>query len=177
MATYIQQLIINHLEVIKTEMVQRMSAMGRTASGRSVQSLEVQPFGNDGARIVGLKSWWAMERGRRGGRVPYNFQEIIRKWIIAKGIQITPIPYVRPKAGKGFSPYERGLRRASSAIAHTIMTSGTRLHRNNGFDDIYSSIMERELAKMDKELQTYMEREVKTITRTLADGTIKNFTT
>lgn len=165
-APFIQRIIQGTLERIRTQMKQNMSAMKRTTSGRSVASLQIVMKQNGGT-LYGSKSWFAMERGRKGGRVPKNFRDIIRQWIIDKGIQVTPLPYKQPSRGIGLSPQERGLRSFAGAIAYTIMKKGSRLHRTGGFDNIYSSPIQNELATMHKELSAYVGETINTIHRTI----------
>lgn len=164
-APFIQRIIYTHLKNIKEGMAQRMMQNKRNVSGRSVRSLDIELTMNGGT-LTGSGSWLAMERGRRGGRVPRNFQQLIRDWIIQKGIAVKPIPYKRPSVGKGLSPYERGLRSMAGAIAYTIMKKGTFLHRSGGFNNIYSSPIKDELEIMEKELLTYVSETINTIHRT-----------
>lgn len=84
-AASIQDIIKQHLEAVKTGIIQHMSQQGRIASGRSVASLEVNVNAN-GGYLEGASSFLTMERGRGPGNVPRNFTSIIRDWIIAKGI-------------------------------------------------------------------------------------------
>ena len=73
-----------------------MEAMKRTATGKSVASLKVETGkngkGESSAFLTGGKQWEYMERGRGPGKVPYNFRDIIREWIVAKGISLSGVP-------------------------------------------------------------------------------------
>lgn len=91
-----------------------------------------------------------MERGRKGGKVPKGFYGIIRQWIIDKGIVVTPIPAKTQRAI--LSPEERGLRSLAGAIAYKIMKEGTRLHRDGGYNDIYTSAVNDELKLLHAEV-------------------------
>lgn len=138
----ITEIIKRHLENVKSKIASQMSANNRNASGRSVASLIVEAAGNTGT-LYGSKSFLAMERGRKGGRVPKGFVGIIKQWIIDKGISVAPIPSKTRRAI--LSPDERGLRSMAGAIAHKIMKEGTRLYRNGGYNDIYTSAVNEEL--------------------------------
>jgi len=137
-----------HLEVVKQKITSAMAAHKRNASGRSVASLNVQSQDFIGA-LWGSKSFWAMERGRKGGKVPYKFIDIIKQWIVDKGISVKPIPAKRASAKH--SPYERGLNSFAGAVAYTIMKKGTKLHRDHGYNDIYTTAINEELEAMAKE--------------------------
>lgn len=138
----IQGIIKLHLENVKTKIANQMAANNRNASGRSVSSLTVEVTGNIGT-LWGSKSFLAMEHGRKGGKVPMGFVGIIRQWIIDKGISVAPIPAKTNRAI--LSPEERGIRSMAGAIAHKIMKEGTRLYRDGGYNDIYTTAVNEEL--------------------------------
>lgn len=115
---------------------QQMDAYRRNASRRAVKSLEVRED-PEGASLWGVKYFETMQRGRAGGNVPRNFASIIYKWSIDKGIELQPMPY-RSGAGK-YSPEERARWNFANAVAHRIAASGTLLHRQGGYNDIYDT--------------------------------------
>lgn len=138
----IQEIIQRHLENVKTKITSQMAANNRNASGRSVASLTVEVSDNVGV-LWGSKSFLAMEHGRKGGKIPKGFVSIIRQWIIDKGIAVAPIPAKTNRAI--LSPEERGIRSMAGAIAHKIMKEGTRLYRDGGYNDIYTTAVNEEL--------------------------------
>lgn len=155
----VKEIISGHLEHVKNEIANRMAALGRNASGRSVRSLSTEATETHGI-LWGAKSFIVMERGRRGGGVPKGFVGIIRQWIIDKGINVTPIPSKRPSS---ISPQERGLRSMSGAIAYSIMKRGTRLHRDGRFDDIFTSCINKEMEELAKEISFFASMEIEKI--------------
>ncbi len=148
----VSDILKRHLENVKATIAKQMEANQRNASGRSVASLKVDVNGNVGT-LFGSKSFLVMERGRKGGKVPKGFYGIIRQWIIDKGIAVAPIPSKTNRAI--LSPDERGLRSLAGAIAHKIMKEGTRLHRDGGFNDIYTTAVNEELELMSEEFILY----------------------
>lgn len=145
----VSDILKRHLENVKANISKQMEAHHRNASGRSVASLTVEVNGNVGI-LYGSKSFLSMERGRKGGKVPKGFYGIIRQWIIDKGIAVTPIPAKTQRAI--LSAEERGLRSLAGAIAHKIMKDGTRLHREGGYNDIYTSAVNEELKLLHAEV-------------------------
>lgn len=145
----VSDILKRHLENVKAAIAKQMEANKRNASGRSVASLTVEVAGNIGT-LFGSKSFLAMERGRKGGKVPKGFYDIIRQWIIDKGIAYTPIPSKTQRAI--LSPDERGLRSLAGAIAYRIMKDGTRLHRDGGYNDIYTTAVNEELKLLHAEV-------------------------
>lgn len=129
--TQTQTMLAKHVEKVKLGIAQEMAARHRTASGRSVASLTVEPIGTVGVGLFGGPQWARMQDGKAPGKVPYNFRDIIKDWIKAKGISIT--------GG------QRGLDSAAFCIARSIAKNGTRLYREHKHDDIFDSVVEREL--------------------------------
>lgn len=148
----IQDILKQRLENVKAKVVQAMASNNRNASGRSVASLSVSVSDNVGI-LYGSKSFLVMESGKKPGKVPYQFRDIIKQWIINKGISVTPIPS-KSKESK-YTPYERGLNSLSGAIAFKIMKDGTKLHRDNGYNDIYTTAIKEELEALSNELVIY----------------------
>lgn len=160
----IQEILQTHLENVKTKVAQAMADNQRNASGRSVASLTVAVNGNVGT-LYGSKSFLAMERGRKGGKVPFGFVGIIKQWIIDKGISVAPIPAKRRNVK--YTPHERGLNSFAGAVAYTIMKEGTRLYRDKAFNDIFTSAVNEELELMSKELMFYTAESIAHINDTL----------
>lgn len=152
MPSSIKDIVQRHLEAVKAGIAQQMAQQGRTASGKSVASLEVSADENGGT-LSGASSFSTMEHGRGPGSVPKDFKSIIRDWIIAKGISYQDLI---PKNG---TP-EQGLSRLSGAIAYSIMKNGTKLYRDKGYNDIYDSVIAEELEKIAEETVGVFDAEV-----------------
>ena len=151
----VKDILSKHLEVIRQRIVERMNEKKRSASGRTATSLRIEVTEESGS-LFGSHSFLALEKGRGPGAVPNNFYKIIENWIKAKGIAVTPIP---SKRNSTISAEERGLKSLAGAIAYTIMTKGTRLHRSNKPDDIYSEVIKEELEKMAGEISVGLSME------------------
>lgn len=155
MASSIKEIVRLHLEAVKTGIALRMEQQGRNASGRSVASLNVVAD-DSGGYIEGSSSFLSMEYGRGPGKVPYDFRNIIKDWIVAKGISYQDLI---PKNGTS----EQGLNRLSGAIAYSIMKNGTKLHRDNGYNDIYDTALEEELEKLSDEAVGIFDADIEKI--------------
>lgn len=131
-----------------------MDSAGENASGRTrktFQALErdghlllIQADG-DGAPVTTL------EKGREAGKVPHNFNSIIRQWIKDKGISVRQIPYKTDRPHK-YSVEERSEIMAAGAIAHKIKTSGTDRH-STPRNDIYSNVVDEVVVDVTKILK------------------------
>ena len=124
--------------------------LGQRASGRTERSLRVE-VKDDHGTLYGRQAFSVLETGRGPGRVPRRFEDIIRQWILDKGIAVTEIPYKRQASEKWrpkYTPKERGLRAMAGAIAYKIRTEGTRLYREGGTLDVYSSATRETITKI-----------------------------
>lgn len=144
----VSDIIANCLERVKSRIQTRIAEEGRTASGKTSASLTAEVSGMRGT-LYGSQSMLVIERGRKPGKVPYGFRDIIKEWIKAKGISVKPIP---SKRSSNISPEERGLNSLAGAIAYNIMKKGTKLHREHGFNDIYTTVLNEEIELLGKEL-------------------------
>lgn len=138
------------LEEVRDGIVANMAANGRTASGNTAASMEIEVSGTSG-RLTGRPAFWTLEKGRGPGRIPANLTEIIKQWALDKGISITPIPYVRQSSENWqpkYTPQERGLEAFAGAVAHNIANKGTKLYQEGGEDNIYTPVIEKAMDKL-----------------------------
>lgn len=155
MAT-VQEILTTHLNNVKNKVAEKMAA--RKASGRSAQSLVVEVSGDTGT-LYGSASFLAMEKGRGPGQVPVGFNEIIRDWAIDKGISIQPKYQGQTQEG--------ALNSFAGAVAHMIMTKGTRLFRSGQQEDIYSTIIADEIKQMGDELLSFSANSINSVHKQL----------
>lgn len=81
--------IADILERCKTEIQASMEQEGVNASGRTSRSLQVERY-EGGVRLVSrgqnIAPFETLQYGRKEGKVPKGFYEIIKQWSIDKGI-------------------------------------------------------------------------------------------
>lgn len=120
--------ITKRLEQLRDDIRDKISANGQRASGRTQESLKVLQQGN-GVSLVGRKYFAAIETGTKpwstanGKTFSPAFRDIIRQWIIDKGINVDDPD------------------RAAAAISHKIINEGSRTYRQSGFNDVYTSLI------------------------------------
>ena len=132
----VSQILTEELGTLKATIINNIRTTGQWASGKTAASMAVMVSGSIG-ELVGRKAFGTLETGRRGGRVPRNFHNIIYDWMQAKGVHAQPMPYKTSRPHK-YSEQERGDRTMAYFISRTIRTMGTRLYRDGGRDDVYS---------------------------------------
>ena len=122
------------LEALRRNIISNHTRAGQKASGRTAASLHVE-VSEDGGVLYGRKPFGTLETGRKAGRVPQNFQQIIIKWMADKGIKPAPIPYLTNRPHK-YTPEQRGVLRMSYFVAKKIRETGTKLFRDGGRADV-----------------------------------------
>lgn len=147
----LNEILLKRLETIKEEVASRMDSLHRTATGKSVASLAIVSPRSMEAYLEGDAQWQVMQNGRSAGKGPYNFREIIKKWIDAKGISVQP---------KGRQTEETAKDSLAFLITRSILNKGTSLHRSNGYNDIYDSVVEEEVKNMQRDTGAFFEVEV-----------------
>lgn len=80
------------------------------------------------------------EGGRKGGKIPHNFIQILTQWIKDKGLSVSP----------------KDDRRFAYFTAMKIKTYGSRRYRDNDIDDVLGKVLDRERPKLNEILENRM---------------------
>lgn len=160
-SVFIDNVLREELEQARQLIISHIHANGQNASGRTIASMHVEIDG-DGGTLYGRNYFGVLETGRKPGRVPRSFASIIRQWMEDKGLHGTPIPYKADRPHK-YTPQERGDMSMAAAIAHTIKTKGTRLHRTGGRDDVYSNVVPGTIARVRQRILEHIKTEAQHI--------------
>jgi hypothetical protein len=118
-----KEILREELERLRDDVVRRQKDAGEWASGQTAAGYEVASESGRGW-LGGYAYAGVLERGRKPGKTPVYFKEIIKRWITAKGL--------KPKDGES-------LDRMASSIAWVIHKEGTALHRNGYRVDIFDT--------------------------------------
>lgn len=138
----IRRILTSALEEAKVKIQQNLETTGTNASGRTSQSLTVEVEGNTGV-LYGRQAFGTVETGRKPGRVPYNFRDIIYQWMQDKGVHAKV---------EGRRSQESADRSMAYIIARKIATEGSKLYRDGGRDDIYSNVLPLTIERVKNEV-------------------------
>lgn len=154
-------ILVEELEALRKEIIENHLRAKQKASGRTIQSLRVETDENS-ATLFGRGFFDVLETGRKSGKVPYDFQTIIRKWMQDKGIKARPIEYKTNRPHK-YTPQERGERTLAFFIARNIRKNGTTLFRAGGRQDIYSDAVTKAIKRIKERLAGVVHTEISSI--------------
>lgn len=141
--------VVAELSKLRERIVTNMVQQKAVASGRTIASLKVVPYENGGALVSEQQMpFGVLETGRKGGKVPYGFAKIIEKWMQDKGIKGTI---------KGRQTQEQANKKMAYAIARTIALGGTKLFRDGGRNNIYSTEIPRTVADIELKVAARFE--------------------
>ncbi|MCL1936997.1 MAG: hypothetical protein FWF52_01200 [Candidatus Azobacteroides sp.] len=145
-----QTILKEELEQLRVDVVDRQKEVGAWASGNTAAGYETAVESGYHGWMGGYSYVEVLEVGRRPGKVPVYFKEIIKRWIIAKGLQYQS---------------ERELNRMAASIAWVIRKEGSYLHRHGYRIDIFAEPLERFYNRLNLRLMTYYALQ---ITETIA---------
>ena len=134
-----KKILNDFFTVLKEEIIREQKAQGRVASGKSIEEYEVVASENEG-KLLGASYSGTLETGRKPGKVPFGFAEIIEDWINDRGIF-----QEKSIAARGSIAY---------FIAKKITEEGTKLHREGGKSGIFTNVITQE--RIDAFTQTLL---------------------
>lgn len=118
----VNNIVLDALNQVVEQIKTNIDSKGKTASGKAKREMEIQQDGNV-YRVLVTPYFQTLEEGRSGGKVPYNFKDIIKQWAKDKGLNFST---------------ERELNRFSYLTARKIANFGTEQYRIGKRNDIYT---------------------------------------
>jgi len=140
-----KQILNDELVILKEDIIQRQKDAGEMASGKTAAGYEVSVESATHGWLGGYSYVGVLEVGRKPGKVPIYFKEIIKRWIVAKGLQYQG---------------EKELNRMAASIAWIIHKEGTVLHRNGYKIDIFDTPLKNFTNRMSNRLASYYTLEI-----------------
>ena len=125
----IKGILVEELDNLRQRIIDNHIRAGQKASGRTIASLRIEVTDNQGS-LFGRQAFGVLETGRKPGKVPKGFYQIIQQWVKDKGIQV--------ESPKSFAYF----------VAQKIAREGTELHRQGGRADIYSPEIEKTIQEI-----------------------------
>ena len=83
--SYVSDILQEELENLLKEIIRQHEAAGQVASKKTRDSFKVEVSENKG-QLVGASYAGVLEKGRKPGKVPKDFADILLRYLYAKGI-------------------------------------------------------------------------------------------
>lgn len=138
----IEGVLLSALTEAKEQIQANLQSTRTNASGKTSASLCVEVDGN-GGELLGRQAFGTVEKGRKPGKVPPGFREIIYQWMQDKGVHATI---------KGRRSQHSADLSMAYLIARRIRLDGSKLYRDGGRSDIYSNVLPFTIERVKSEL-------------------------
>lgn len=81
----VSDILQEELDVLLKEIIKQHEAAGQVASKKTRDSFKVEVSESNG-KLLGASYAGVLEKGRKPGKVPHDFTNILLRWMSAKGI-------------------------------------------------------------------------------------------
>ena len=143
----VQNIIFEELEDLRKRIISNIDSTGRKASGRTSGSMHTDISENRGI-LFGRMAFGTLETGRKSGKVPAGFYQIIKQWVIDKGISFD-------------SQSERNS--FAYLVSRRIAREGTQLYRTGAEADVYTTEVPETIERIKDRVGFLMRLEFESI--------------
>ncbi|KKB55321.1 hypothetical protein [Parabacteroides gordonii] len=143
----VQNIIFEELEDLRKRIISNIDSTGRRASGRTSGSMHTDVSENRGI-LFGRMAFETLETGRKPGKVPAGFYQIIKQWVIDKGISFD-------------SQSERNS--FAYLVSRKIAREGTQLYRMGSDADVYTTEVPETIERIKDRVGFLMRLEFESI--------------
>lgn len=143
----VQNIVFEELEDLRKRIISNIDSSGRRASGRTSESMCTDVSENRGV-LFGRMAFGTLETGRKPGKVPAGFYQIIKQWVIDKGISFD-------------SQSERNS--FAYLVSRKIAREGTQLYRRGADTDVYTAEVPETISRIKERVGFLMKMEFESI--------------
>lgn len=143
----VQNVVFEELEDLRKRIISNIDSSGRRASGRTSESMRTDVSENRGV-LFGRMAFGTLETGRKPGKVPAGFYQIIKQWVIDKGISFD-------------SQSERNS--FAYLVSRKITREGTQLYRRGADTDVYTAEVPETISRIKDRVGFLMRMEFESI--------------
>lgn len=143
----VQNIVFEELEDLRKRIISNIDSSGRRASGRTSESMRTDVSENRGV-LFGRMAFGTLETGRKPGKVPVGFYQIIKQWVIDKGISFD-------------SQSERNS--FAYLVSRKIAREGTQLYRTGTEADVYTTEVPETIERIKDRVGFLMRLEFESI--------------
>lgn len=140
-----EKIIREELEQLKADIIYRHEQSGQVASGKTRASFSIENVSNEGGELWGNKYVGVLETGRKPGKVPYQFRDILKRWALAKGLTFKD---------------EKDLNRFAYFVAQKIRNEGTKLFRSGMREDIFETPIKDFTERLNERIYAVYQKQI-----------------
>ncbi|MDR1544950.1 MAG: hypothetical protein LBS50_11235 [Prevotellaceae bacterium] len=140
-----QEIIKTELEVLQADVITRQQAAGKSVTGKTRDLFSVENVSIEGGQLWGAAYAGVLERGRRAGKVPYDFKDILLRWAKVKGISF-----------QNNSDADRW----AYFVAKKIREEGTALYRSGQTEDIFTTAISEFEDRLAERVSLFYQMEI-----------------
>lgn len=145
----VHDIIWEELEQLRRDIIEASRKAGQEASGDTYAAIAIENISTSGGQLTGPAYIGVLTRGRRPGKVPYDFAEIIKEWAGYKGISFGS---------------EEEFDRWANAVAWKIRRDGTSLWQDVGSmgleQDIFYTPIRNFIARISERLAGFYQIQI-----------------
>lgn len=143
----VQNIVFEELEDLRKRIISNIDSSGRRASGRTSESMRTDVSENRGV-LLGRMAFGTLETGRKPGKVPAGFYQIIKQWVIDKGISFDS------QSDRNSFAY---------LVSRKIAREGTQLYRRGADTDVYTAEVPETISRIKDRVGFLMRMEFESI--------------
>lgn len=141
----ISQILTDELDELKSDIILRHEQSGQVATGETKDEFENKLTSDFSGQLLGASYSGVLERGRKPGKVPREFIDILKRWAAAKGISFKD---------------EEQFDRWANSVKWKIIREGTNLYKSGRTQDIFTTPIERFNERLALRVAGYFEQEI-----------------
>ena len=142
----ISDILKDELATLKADVIQRHEQSGQVASGRTRASFDEYLTSEYSGVLEGAGYSGVLEKGRKAGKVPYDFKDILQRWAQAKGLTFAT---------------QSDFNRWAYFVTKKIREEGTALYRSQQQEDIFTTPIAEFTERLSDRVATFFETEIK----------------
>lgn len=145
MVEQVSDILTEELGKLKEDIIKRHEGAGQVASGKTRASFEDYLTSERSGVLEGAGYAGVLERGRKPGKVPYDFKDILQRWAVAKGLTFES---------------QSDFNRWAYFVSKKIREEGTELYRSGKQEDIFTTPIRNFENNLSERIAAFYETEI-----------------
>lgn len=145
MITTAYDILSEELDLLQADIISRHENAGQVASGKTRSSFERNMVSDYRGQLLGASYSGVLQKGRKPGKLPFDFKDILLRWAAAKRITFNT-----PSQARTWAFF----------VTKKIREEGTRLFRTNSEIDIFNTAVDNFSNRLSERIGTFFQEEL-----------------